>query len=33
MGLFVAAQGGGGGQKGTLPKICHTYPTKDLKNI
>ena len=33
MGLFVAAHGWGGGrergggQKKTLPKICHTYPT------
>ena len=31
MGLFGAAHGcggeEGGGQKGPLPKICHTYPT------
>ena len=29
MGFFGTAQGwwGGGGQKGPLPKICHTYPT------
>ena len=28
MGIFGAAHGlGGGGQKGPLPKICHTYPT------
>ena len=26
MGIFGAAQGWGG-QKGPLPKICHTYPT------
>ena len=29
MGFFGAAHGWGEGQKGpTLPKICHTYPTK-----
>ena len=30
MSVFGAAQGwggGGGGQKGPLPKICHIYPT------
>ena len=27
MGLLGAALGWGGGQKGPLPKICHTYPT------
>ena len=28
MGIFGAAHGWGGGQKGSpLPKICHTYPT------
>ena len=30
MGLFGAAHvwgGGGGGQKGPVPNICHTYPT------
>ena len=28
MGFFMAAQGWGGGQKGPLPKICQTHPTK-----
>ena len=27
MGLFEAAHGWKGVQKGPLPKICHTYPT------
>ena len=27
MGLFGAAHGWGGSQKGPLPKICHIYPT------
>ena len=27
IGLLGAALGWGGGQKGPLPKICHTYPT------
>ena len=26
MGTFGAAHGWGGGKKGHLPKICHTYP-------
>ena len=26
MGIFGAAHGWGGRQKGPLPKICHTYP-------
>ena len=26
MGLFGAAHGLGGEQKGPLPKMCHTYP-------
>ena len=28
MGLFGTADGWGGGQKSSLPKFCHTYPTK-----
>ena len=27
MGILGAAHRWGGGQKGPLPKICHTYPT------
>ena len=26
MGFFGAAHGWGGGKKGPLPKICHTFP-------
>ena len=31
MGLFGVGLGTGGGQKGPLPKICHTYLTTMMK--